>query len=108
MAKRGRGSENKPLGQNLVSTWREISTNKGQLELKEALGIMNLDLGTNYLHHRITEWEQGKRQPSIKVINYMIAKCIPILLENSTLKEEEMYSIIDRLTIASIDIRPGF
>lgn len=102
MTKRGRGSINIPLGKNLVTTWRSIATKNGQLELKEALQVMNQDLGTNYLHHRITEWEQGKRQPGQRVINYMMNQVLPVLLSGFNISKDQINLILDDIKIISI------
>lgn len=102
MSKRGRGSHNVPLGKNLVSTWRTIATKGGQLELKEALQIMNQELGTNYLHHRVSEWEQGKRQPGQRVINYMMEKVLPVLLADFRINDDQLNLILANIKIVSI------
>ena len=61
---------------------------------------MNQDLGANYFHHRITAWEQGKRQPSQQVINYMLSKVLPVILSEYGLTIDQSNQVIQQIKIA--------
>lgn len=84
---------------NLVSTWRKIVTDNGDKPVVTGLHAMNETLGANYLHHRITAWEKGIRQPSPDVINYMVPIVLKHLLMKAGLTYQQINSIIDNIKI---------
>lgn len=100
--KRGLGAIVVPAGPNLVTTWRNIVTQGGEIPLVEGLDRMNSDLGTKYLHHRVTEWEQALngRKPSQNVINYMLEIVLPHLLEEVKVSQKDAKRIVDLVRIA--------
>ena len=100
MTKRGRAAIAAPVKDNLVTSWRRIMTEQGEKSLAEVLSIMNQDLGTNYFHHRITAWEQGKRQPSQQVINYMLSKVLSVMLSEYGLTSDQSNRVIQQIKIA--------
>lgn len=100
MTKREKTGVTASMEDNLVTSWRRIMTEHGKKSLAEALSIMNQDLGANYFHHRITAWEQGKRQPSQQVINYMLSKVLPVILSEYGLTIAQANIIIQQIKIA--------
>lgn len=100
MKKREETAITAPMDDNLVTSWRRIMRAHGAKNLAEALSIMNQDLGTHYFHHRITAWEQGKRQPSQQVINYMLSKILPVILSEYGLTIDQSNQVIQQIKIA--------
>ena len=88
------------VGQNLVTSWRNIATQNGRRTLAEALDTLNQDLGTKTKHDRITAWESGKRSPSPEVINYMLRVVLQSSLRDHGLSPDQIDLIFKRIQIA--------
>ena len=69
---------------NLISTWIEASTQCGE-PIKLALDQLNADLGTRYGHNHLSMWRRGVRQPSTRVVSYMLERCLHYALLQSGL-----------------------
>lgn len=104
--KRGLGATVVPAGPNLVSTWRQIATQGGEMPLVVALDQLNTALGTRYRHDSITQWEQSLngRKPSQEVINYMMSIVLPYLLKEAGLSAYKAKAITEKVYIAN---QPG-
>jgi|GEM_PF-5691434 len=91
-----------PAGENLVSSWRKIVTNNGEIDLKTPLDKMNKSLNISIQHSRVTAWEQGNRQPGQKVINYMMKIVLKEMLGNLGVSNSSIYKVINSTQIALI------
>ena len=64
---------------NLITTWLALHTDRCE-SFKQALDRLNAELGTSYKHNHLSVWRRGKRHPCPRVINFMLADCIPYAL----------------------------
>lgn len=70
--------------QNLITTWIEANSRCGE-PIKLALDQLNTDLGTCYGHNHLSMWRRGVRQPSARVVSYMLKRCLHYALLQSGL-----------------------
>lgn len=96
----GRPQSVQPLSPNLVSTWRQIATRSASLT--EALETMNSALDMKLTHSRITDWERENKVPSSKVINYMLATVIPVLLLQQNISQSKALEVSSKVRIPGV------
>ena len=90
----------KPETPNLVSSWRAIATREDSLT--EALEVMNAALDMKLTHSRITEWEREEKSPSSRVINYMLATVVPVILIEQGVNENKIQELTKKVRIPGL------
>lgn len=60
----------------LVDTWLSSEAQLGA-NTTEALHGINVALGTDYRHSKVSEWRRGARKPSTIAVMYMLHKAVP-------------------------------
>lgn len=99
MTRRGRPPKNTSLRPNLVSSWRALVTRNNEAPLTVALDAMNTALQTHYLHHHITDWENGRRKPGYAAINYMMDIVLSATLMEHGLSQEAVEGVRQKTRI---------